>query len=1176
MSRNSRNDSIRSQDNRRKDTSKQTEKSLYDDEKDDSIINTSQQLGINNVSDTEKSSFDVDVDETQMKDLDRLYAPSTANSFPLHASDTDQPPNNGTAANYADNSSDQSLHADADDDHSFHKQLTELHTQRKATKPATGRVKATQRAKAIQREKAIHGASATHTPHPNVHKLATHPPRQLHQKVVTANNVLQHIQQDYQKCSRLSADYRTKHQQLMEMYMTMNKLLFLWQQGSSADGNITSELMRMVKKSNIIPNEELSALHRTASQVMSKMQAESSNIDEKYFSPSNPMFRDLTDAQQREVMQNKQLRQQILKQRINRMELLKNSNTADERYRTAFSNSYFSDKGDVVNTIWQTDDMLNIGSMNGLFQEYFDNDTPVVWTDVTMFNNLNDMLEAQQRRLVAKAVGLLHDVVYTSNIETVPHIGYLTHTLRDRDKDHLPLKQFTHLQAFLQQHPLLFLNEKDNEEERCADWLQFSSELMRNELDRVLAPLDNALTVSNRGNRYGTKVKLNASGTNVVVLYSEDSKPDEGHRVPLVMDDNDSTVCYIPEVYSTVANEQLTTRLRVASAVEDAKDAGKETLTPHYIAVAGSVQQRVEVVYQLVWRACVELGIAYPVMPSLHFVAGIDTDQLTHQELAFWYNEAKLASHISRVNNEMTDPDYDEAHIKGNYRDLDDDDESFLTWREFLSRDARACIKVDDLCEASSPSVEEHMLTTVAGVYANDSRALNEYCVRLFLHITDEEEKDWLDSTAKPNVTEQAHIIDANRHKAPKPHVDHDNTCYDTYGALMVALYEQLGKTRSCVFSHHTGTVQPREVYEDVENALDMQMELLEHMMTNGLSGDHEVYNKAFFDEAKAHNGKLVFCWLTFKNVFGVPQLSAWKRDVDPACVARELKQTLFLDIIEMKDHAHSHKLDPRLVYDCIDIIHDRAYGASDDTSGHAMVSASMVHLVRLLLWNMGAWNIALNTSTYAKTLERHVDGLIANGYHPFGEEFTIEDVVYGHPSPLLISRVFVVCARYAKCSPKERPALETVFKATYEALVTKIRHPVFLAMMMKFRGHFLNMPQTAFLYKLWYIVDIGLWNQDVDMWRHLLEHALAVEWVANAALYAHCNYFEELKRLNEEVTAHIDNMKEDEIANVRKVLADRFVETPPPNPAPEDANERKRRDTHKKAVRRREGDATI
>ena len=130
--------------------------------------------------------------------------------------------------------------------------------------------------------------------------------------------------------------------------------------------------------------------------------------------------------------------------------------------------------------------------------------------------------------------------------------------------------------------------------------------------------------------------------------------------------------------------------------------------------------------------------------------------------------------------------------------------------------------------------------------------------------------------------------------------------------------------------------------------------------------------------------------------------------------------------------------------------------------------------------------------------------------------------------------------------------------------------------MMMKFRGHFLNTPQTAFLYKLWYIVDIGLWNQDVDMWRHLLEHALAVEWVANAALYAHCNYFEELKRLNEEVTAHIDKMKEDEIANVRKVFADRFVETPPPNPAPEDANERKRRDTHKKAVRRREGDATI
>ena len=421
-------------------------------------------------------------------------------------------------------------------------------------------------------------------------------------------------------------------------------------------------------------------------------------------------------------------------------------------------------------------------------------------------------------------------------------------------------------------------------------------------------------------------------------------------------------------------------------------------------------------------------------------------------------------------------------------------------------------------------------------------------------------------------MSEQTHIIDKNLHRTPKPYVDHEGVWYETYGALLVSLYEQLGKMRTCVFSANGETLKPYEVFEDIENALDMQMELLEHMMANGMTNtSHDIYNKAFFDEAKAHNGKIVFCWLTFKNVFGVPQLNAWKRDVDPSCVARELKQTLFLDIVETMDDAF--ELDPRVVFDCIDIVHDRAYGRADDSSGRVVVSASQVHLVRLLLWNMGVWNLTLNEKGYAKQLEEHVDTLIANAHHPFGEMLTVEDVVYGHASPLLVARLFVLCAHFVQLSPKERETYYSAFKSAYDAVVTKVRHPVFLAMLLKFRGHFLNRPHLHYLHKLWSIVDLGLWKQNVDLWNHLLEYALSVELMGNPTLYAHHNYFEELKRLNNDVMKTIGKMSKDEIANIRKTLKDTFVADTVQNPKPQTKAEYQKQAQRRRTLKRREGD---
>jgi hypothetical protein len=128
------------------------------------------------------------------------------------------------------------------------------------------------------------------------------------------------------------------------------------------------------------------------------------------------------------------------------------------------------------------------------------------------------------------------------------------------------------------------------------------------------------------------------------------------------------------------------------------------------------------------------------------------------------------------------------------------------------------------------------------------------------------------------------------------------------------------------------------------------------------------------------------------------------------------------------------------------------------------------------------------------------------------------------------------------------------------------------MGMLLKFRGHFFHKPNVHYLHKLWYIVDIGLWNQNPYMWNHLLEYALGVELVGNSQLFAGRNYFEELKLMTD-VTKELNQMSDTDIVAMRRTLKNTFVSEMPVNPEPQTTTEQHTNQTRKRALRRRDGD---
>ena len=981
----------------------------------------------------------------------------------------------------------------------------------------------------------------------------------LRSNISGVRGILQQVQKDYQQCSRLSVDYKQKHREMMEMYLSMNKLLTLWQKGNSSDNTLSSELLNIVQNADILPQEELRALRKANDKVMREVYAETTEIDKEYFSTDNPIFKDLTSEQQREVLQNKQSAHSLLKKRMKAMGMLQTPGTEDARYRIAFSNHYFGEKEDFVNTAWGTDDLIIRQTSNhtnlSMFSKFLE--TNIKWFRPAHLDTVGRIIDA--RRSIAYKIRSLLDQMNTP--KTHGRLGYLQSVFEAARND-TESTQLTDLNAFLNEQPILFNERSENDDGAFSQWNEYVSDLFANELDVMFYASTKTLAPASAH----FDSPCNPART---ILISSDK---DATRIPLFVESD----AYVKTEECTVHIPQqfVQTDLKLVRRSKAFDDTGITTVSQLFPNVVGTVNTRYDALYQLVWSACVHSGKSYPIIPSLHFVSGLNVDLLETDEMVFWCTEGALTDHIKKTERELNDPSYDEVHIKGDFRALEQDEEPFLLWKEHLSRDTRAFLSLDEVTDQTI-TADSEQLTTISivdqrwlqklqhdvGVIGPNPASVEDHCLRLFMAITDKTQSSkWLN----PNESIVAKDIVDTLEK--KLFVDEGNAMYETYGPLLITLYIQLGKTRVCPFSPDVGNLVPTKVFDDIKNALNTQMELLEHIAVNALHDRYsahakkDVYTKDFFAKWNdtANEDRIVFCWQTFKNVFGIPQLHPWKREVDPTTCARELKEMLLLDILPI-----DADIEVPVLTGAIDILRNSAYSRMDDATVPLVASPSQAHFLRLVLWNISAWDVSLEDPDYMQHVETQLNRLIKHGHHPFQEALSIEDVSYGHVSPLLVARLFVLCARYNKLSNKHRKELLPVFKTAYDNVVTKIRHPVFLAVFLKFRGHFLQVPDVHYLYKLWHMVDIGLWQSDNALWDNLLEYATAVEFIGNPSLMQsqHNTFFEELENVKD-CTKQVQDMSDSSIAKMRRTLQEHFVDAPKHEGAEKVAESRK---THKK-----------
>ena len=109
-----------------------------------------------------------------------------------------------------------------------------------------------------------------------------------------AHDILKRITQDYVNCTELSADYKNKHREFLEMYMTLSKLFLLWQQSSSKKDDTSEYLLKLIQESNILPAEEIQAYRSSQDRVMTDFYDINQKIDKEFFTEDNAIFKELT------------------------------------------------------------------------------------------------------------------------------------------------------------------------------------------------------------------------------------------------------------------------------------------------------------------------------------------------------------------------------------------------------------------------------------------------------------------------------------------------------------------------------------------------------------------------------------------------------------------------------------------------------------------------------------------------------------------------------------------------------------------------------------------------------------------------------------------------------------------------------------------------------------------
>lgn len=394
------------------------------------------------------------------------------------------------------------------------------------------------------------------------------------------------------------------------------------------------------------------------------------------------------------------------------------------------------------------------------------------------------------------------------------------------------------------------------------------------------------------------------------------------------------------------------------------------------------------------------------------------------------------------------------------------------------------------------------------------------------------------------------------------------------------ALYLSLGRMRVCPFRQPNREPSSMEIQREYVHALHVQM------LLTGLTSRYctdvatrRTMRKSYDEYASAGN----VSWTAFRNVFTVGLLHPWLRDAAGMACARDLTQVLQWDLLEalttnamrqmsgggrrvggmlhtqagtpgvaaapaarLTSTRHTPAIGPRpnattlptaYLIDLFVLLQRAAY-PTDDKENSLAPSVFHVHLLRLLLWNVGIWEIDVDVreATLARFVVKHLQQLYGDPYHPFAERLRVEDIAHGHPSPLVLAQLFAVCARFLRFNDDQRaePKREAAFREVFDDAVTRVTHPVFSAMLLKLRAAFFANPSERLLYMLWYPIDIARWSNASQLNTHLIEYGTARAVAMSPYLYPERVFLREYDRVMS-VAMRVAELPPDEVREVQR-----------------------------------------
>lgn len=1027
----------------------------------------------------------------------------------------------------------------------------------------------------------------------------------------TAVSILDRITQDYKKCVHLGDEYRHKHRELVEMYKVVSKMTLMWQETWFETGSAASapmqKLVDIVRTHgpHLLSDDELAGMKRTQDQIRNRMEQMSRDVDKRFYSPANPVFQSLSDDDRREILHDKGRREEMLRQQMRTMGLEvdefddttfgPDARHVDE-YALTFANEYFGE--DLFerdrSAAWSDGVLLDtaVGSPGTTVRNRFvdflkgheSGAIPAGITDVGRYVGDGPLLDRLSDKGLLRGADTPLSTAVTRILATgngVPALDTPFDSLALYHTDLLakagarPVGHIPDARSLLRDHPLMdpeaTFDEGADPEVIEMHWAEEAHTWFKEGYDVCLHAYDQDTDGGPDAVLFAMVWQTKTARSFVLTSYDADPESNnKDYEVSWVPTHGSGAIDTAP-LATLSATSGMTpadgVRVVVPRHPDDAYgastvDAFCRALTTH------ECHCRADVLYRLVWHACIQTGASYPVVPTLPFVTGLRPTTLDPRRVPFWFGgtspDAELPSFAPP---EVTLPaDIGEALS----RSTASDEPAVLDWLEALECRMSLHVHTHTLLTRSGADDDVHPLShkplggaTMPGdpVHAAwheaacadfpkgarghkavggstfDAARLDAYVDRLFefvVGLSDKTTKD-LPTLKAENTLLRVGYAELREQGGP----------------LLALLYHQLGKTRTCPFVHTPFVHSVASTFDDVVNALEMHMELFEHAVTaythlpskdddppahvsrprtapapkqphkkgrkgRAFTSQLERYaDPAYFKlwaETETNTDTVVYSYSTFKAVFGTPQLHTWMRDTDPFAVSKYLQQQLALDIVD------STVVSVDFVLEMLTVVYDRAFGGVSDKAGESLQpSASLVHLLRLLLNNLGVWELPLRIPKWRNVVEKHLDALIQHPDHPFREELTVNDVLFGHPSPLALARLFVSGIQYVHANarlPKDKappPSVQAAFARTFDHALEGVKHPNFSGQLLRFRDLLLEQPDADLMYRLWELVNIAEWHHP-ELWHRLLEYGVAVNTtyaIAHAPTRDPPRYFE-------------------------------------------------------------------